>query len=58
MAYISCSSSTAIYFNEKYFYFEKYSNYIKEFTRLSATSNLIPEIDSFKLSHTSQFLYG
>ncbi len=48
LAYISCSFSTARYYNEKYLYFEKTSNYIKEFTRLSATSNLIPEIDSFK----------
>ncbi len=57
LAYIPNYYSSARYLNEKFFYFEKTSNYIKEFTRISATSNLIPEIDSFKLSHRSQFLF-
>jgi hypothetical protein len=51
MAYMQ--NGYSMYLNEKYLYFEKTSNYMKEISRLSKTSNLIPEIDSFKSSHNS-----
>jgi hypothetical protein len=58
LAYISCSNDDQKTFNEKFLYFEKTSNYLKQITRLSITENLIPEIESFKLSHSSQYLFG
>jgi hypothetical protein len=48
MLFLNFEAYPLAYFNEKFLYFDKQSDYIKEYTRITSNPTLIPEMDSFK----------